>query len=134
MTKLFIILSFLFISLSAIAQKEEEEGVFVVVETPPAFIGGNDSLKRFIFKNMIWPKEALENKILGRVAANFIVEKDGTITHPTISSRRLCNGCDEEALRLITIMPKWKPGEQSRWKMRVRYRIPISFNPDDYEK
>lgn len=132
MTKAFLILGYLFISFSTIAQQEEM--VFSVVETPPVFIGGNDALKRFIIKHMIWPKEALENKILGTVSANFIVEKDGTITQPAIDSPRLCNGCDEEVLRLLSIMPKWKPGEQSRRKVRVRYQIPISFNPADYQK
>lgn len=130
MNKILISIGLVFVSIYCFGQTES---AFLVVETPPQFIGGSDSLKRFINKHIIWPKEVIEKKLSGRVIVSFIVEKDGSITNPELRSPRLCVGCDEEVLRVIPLMPKWKPGQQSGKIIRVKYMLPIVFNPDYYK-
>ena len=104
----------------------DDNDVFMVVENAPEFPGGTNALLEYLRKNMIYPDSCLENNIQGRVIITFIVEKDGSITEPVVvkSVNRLF---DAEALRLVSNMPKWKPGKQKGEVCRVKYSIPINF-------
>ena len=108
----------------------EEEWMGLVVETPPEFPGGEDALYEFLAKNIKYPQYAKDNKIQGRVFVQFVVEKDGTITNPKVI-RDIGGGCGEEALRVVKMMPKWEPGEQSGVKIRTQFNLPITFSLDD---
>lgn len=116
----------LLFSLAGWAQQPEKETVFMFVEEPPQFIGGNDSLIRFIKHHLQYPAAAREAKIKGVVLLRFIIEADGRVTNAEIT-RGLGYGCDEEALRVVNEFPKWKPGRQSGKNMRVCYVLPIRF-------
>lgn len=120
------LLTLLFFSLSGWAQQTEKEMVFVLVEEPPQFMGGQDSLMRFIKSHLKYPAAAREAKIKGVVHLRFIIEADGRITNAEIT-RGLGYGCDEEALRVVNEFPKWKPGRQSGKNLRVQYFLPIRF-------
>jgi len=100
--------------------------VFMIVEDAPEFPGGINAMMEYLRKNMIYPDSCRENNIQGRVIVTFIVEKDGSITAPVVvkSVNRLL---DAEALRLVSKMPKWKPGRQNGEVHRVKYSIPINF-------
>jgi protein TonB len=108
------------------AQQTEKEIVFTVVEEPPQFMGGQDSLNRFIKYHLKYPAAARKTQIKGVVHLKFIVEADGHITNTEII-RGLGFGCDEEALRVVNKFPKWKPGRQSGKNLRVQYFLPIRF-------
>ena len=108
----------------------EEEWMGLVVETPPEFPGGEDALYEFLAKNIKFPQYAKDNKIQGRVFVQFVVEKDGTITNPKVI-RDIGGGCGEEALRVVKMMPKWKPGEQSGKQIRTQFNLPILFKLED---
>jgi protein TonB len=66
----------------------------------------------------------------GTVYTSFIVEKDGSISNVKIL-RGIGNGCDEETLRIIKAMPKWKPGKQMNTIVRVQVKIPVRFILDN---
>ncbi len=117
----------LFLPLAGLAQQTEKGMVFILVEEPPEFMGGQDSLNRFIKYHLKYPAAAREAKIKGVVHLKFIVEADGHITNVEIT-RGLGYGCDEEALRVVNEFPKWKPGRQSGKNMRVGYFLPIRFS------
>ena len=107
-------------------QMPDENEVSMVVEDAPEFPGGTNALLEYLRKNMIYPDSCRDNNIQGRVIVTFIVEKDGSITGPVVvkSVNRLF---DAEALRLVSKMPKWKPGRQKGEVCRVKYSIPVNF-------
>ena len=104
---------------------EESELIFVY-EDMPEFPGGMDSLRSYLQENIHYPQEAIDSGIEGRVFVNFVVEEDGSITSAKVM-RGLGYGCDEEAIRLVSNMPKWKPGTQREVPVRVSYNLPIKF-------
>ena len=80
----------------------------------------------FLGKNIKYPALAKESGIQGRVFINFVVEIDGSITDVKVL-RGIGGGCDEEAVRVVESMPKWKPGKQRGKPVRVSYNLPVKF-------
>lgn len=109
---------------------EEEEiveaEVFKVVEEMPEFPGGAAKLIEYIGKNVKYPMMARESDIQGKVYVQFVVEPDGSISKVQLL-RGIGGGCDEEAMRVIQSMPKWKPGKQRGAPVRVQYMVPVIF-------
>ena len=105
---------------------EDGELFGCIVETMPSFRGGQQKLFEFIGNNVVYPKEAIDAGIEGRVFVEFYIEKDGTVTDGKVL-KGIGYGCDEEALRVIGLMPKWSPGMQRGKAVRVRYTLPINF-------
>ena len=105
---------------------EDGELFGCIVETMPSFRGGEQKLFEFIGNNVVYPQEAKEAGIEGQVFVEFYIEKDGTVTDGKVL-KGIGYGCDEEALRVIGLMPKWYPGKQRGKAVRVRYTLPINF-------
>lgn len=93
------------------------------------FPGGLKALSKFVKENLRYPDEAKENQVSGVVFVSFIVAADGTITDVTVA-KGIGSGCDEEAVRVVKSMPKWKPGRQSGKNLPVRMSLPIRFTPE----
>ena len=108
------------------AKEINERRVFDVVEDMPAFPGGQEALFKFINEKLRYPKEAEEHGIQGRVICNFVVEKDGSITDVKVQ-KSVHPLLDKEAVRVLSLMPKWKPGYQNKNPMRVKYTVPVTF-------
>ncbi|MEJ2595383.1 MAG: energy transducer TonB, partial [bacterium] len=87
-----------------------EEEIFTVVESMPEFPGGMGELMKYLATNIKYPPLAKESGIQGRVFINFVVEPDGAISNVKVL-RGIGGGCDEEAVRVVESMPKWKPGK-----------------------
>jgi protein TonB len=100
---------------------------FTFVEQMPEFPGGEDALIRYLQKNIRYPSYAAENEIEGSVQVEFIVNEDGSIQNTKVV-KGIKGGCDEEALRLVKSMPKWKPGKQGGHSVRSYYTVFIPFN------
>ncbi len=109
--------------------KVEEEKTFLSVETMPEFAGGNAALSKFLQKNLRYPRNASEVGIGGKVYVQFVVGKDGNISSIDIL-KGLGFGCDEEAQRVIKLMPRWNPGKQSGRNVSVKFTLPIVFQLD----
>jgi len=92
----------------------------------PDFPGGVEELLKFISKNTKYPALALETETEGVVYVNFVVETDGSISNIKIG-RSVGSGCDEEAIRVIKMMPTWNPGKQNGTPRRVSLSMPIRF-------
>ena len=106
--------------------KEEEAKVFDVVEQMPEFPNGQAALLKWIADNIKYPTIAEENGIQGRVVCTFVVERDGSITYVKVA-RSIDPSLDNEAVRVLSQMPKWKPGRQNGKRVRVRYTAPVMF-------
>lgn len=113
-------------SAAAMQRMEQEQEAFDVVENMPEFPGGTTAMMEYIAKNLRYPAKAHQAGIQGRVIASFIVEKDGSISHPGIM-RSVNPDLDAEAIRVLSAMPKWKPGTQRGKEVRVRYTVPVNF-------
>jgi periplasmic protein TonB len=104
----------------------EPEPPLLIVKEMPAFPGGDADMVHFLKNNLTYPLEAKEANITGTVYLGFIVERDGSISGLRIL-RGIGGGCDEEALRVVHMMPKWKPGRQQGHEVRVQFTLPIKF-------
>ena len=111
---------------SVFEEVEEEEEVFMVIEEDPEFPGGTDSLIAFIQRNLHYPDEAKLNKIEGKVFITFIIEVDGSVSNIKVL-RDIGGGCGAEAVRVVKLMPKWKPGRQRGKAVRTQFNLPIHF-------
>ena len=81
-------------------------------------------------KKIKYPQVAKDSKFQGTVYVQFTVDKDGSIINPKVV-RDIGAGCGEEALRVVKMMPKWKPVEQRGVKIRTQFTLPITFELDD---
>ena len=104
----------------------EEEQIFQVVEEMPSFPGGDAECMRFLNKNIKYPTIAQENGIQGRVILQFVVNKDGSIVDVVVA-RSVDPYLDKEAVRVVNMMPKWKPGKQRGKPVRVKFTLPVTF-------
>lgn len=85
---------------------------------------------QFIGANLVYPKEAIEKEIEGTTIVQFVVDVDGSITDVRPVSR-FYPACDDEAVRVISAMPKWNPGMQNGTPVKVYYTIPLKFKLQD---
>lgn len=108
---------------------------FTVVEQMPAFPGGPDSMYKFLAKNIQYPQYEREHNIQGKVFVQFIVDKTGKTRNPKILRGVIGgDGLSKEAIRVVSIMPDWKPGMQNGKTVNVFFNLPISFKLTDPQK
>lgn len=107
-------------------EEEEEAQVFFIVEDMPEFPGGELALRKYIANSIKYPVIAQENGIQGKVYVTFVVDKDGSISDARVA-RGVDPSIDKEALRVVNLLPKWKPGKQRGKAVRVSYTVPINF-------
>ena len=113
---------------------DPDNPVFEVVETMPEYPnGGMPGMMEFLSKNIRYPVNAQKNGTQGRVTVQFIVNTDGSISNIGIL-RRVDPELDGEAVRVISAMPKWKPGMQKGKPVRVKYTVPVMFRLNDEKK
>jgi protein TonB len=100
--------------------------VFVVVEEMPQFPGGETALMKFITDNIRYPKAAKDKGIQGRVMIRFVVTANGNIDRVEVL-KGVDPLLDQEAIRVIKMMPQWTPGRQGGKVVNVWYTIPVTF-------
>jgi protein TonB len=115
-----------YVPVAVVEEEPDEVTIFEVVENMPEFPGGMAALMQFLSKNIKYPTIAQENGTQGKVSVQFVVNRDGTVVDPVIV-RSVDPYLDKEALRVISQMPKWKPGMQRGKAVRVKYTVPVSF-------
>ncbi|HET6557717.1 MAG TPA: TonB family protein [Prolixibacteraceae bacterium] len=106
---------------------ESGDKIYTSVDESPQFRGGPMALRNYITSHLTYPAKAQQSGIQGKVFVSFVVNKDGKVSdahvvqgvHPLL---------DEEALRVVNDMPKWKPGKMDEKPVRVAYTMPIGFN------
>ena len=108
------------------SSKSDEGEIFVVVERTPEFPGGMDELMKFLQRNVRYPAAAQQAGIQGKVEVEFTVKKDGSVSDVKVI-RSVNPELDAEAVRVISAMPKWKPGEQRGTPVDARFEMPIVF-------
>lgn len=113
-------------SLAEVVQREIAEGEFVL----PSFPGGLDSMLVYIDKNLQYPEKAIAEKIEGQVVCGFLVEKDGSISMVDVL-QSVSKELDNEAVRLISNMPRWQPAHRGNENVAMLMSHPIMFQLPD---
>ncbi len=108
-------------------QADENNDVFTVVEDMPEFPGGEMAMRKFIAENVRYPEDAKDNNAQGTAYVKFIVDKTGKVTEPSIVRGTGNESLDEEAIRVVSLMPDFKPGRQRGENVAVSFVVPIKF-------
>ena len=114
---------------AAVEEEEvEEEAIpFALVEQKPRFQGGDaNTFSAWVNKNLQYPEIAKENGVQGRVTLQFTVNTDGSVSDVKVL-RGVDSSLDKEAVRIVSMSPKWEPGKQRERPVKVVYNFPVVF-------
>ncbi|KAF0128998.1 MAG: TonB [Bacteroidetes bacterium] len=112
--------------LATVTSDSITDEVFTVVETMPEFPGGGEAMIKFMVSNIRYPESARKDTVQGKVFVNFIVDKNGKVSNVKVI-RGIGHGCDEEAARVVAMMPDWTPGQQRGKNVNVSFNLPVTF-------
>lgn len=98
----------------------------MVIEIAPEFPGGREKMVEFLQKNLKYPRKAREEEIEGVVVVKFVIKPDGSVADIEVQ-KGVDPLLDQEAVRVISLMPKWIPGERNATKVDVTYSMPVIF-------
>ena len=93
----------------------------------PYYPNGNNGIRKHVIKYFKVPEYAFKNKISGRILVSFKINKNGEISDINVT-KKLCEPCDKEAIRVVKLLKKWKPGVMRGQKVKVGYTLPIKYN------
>jgi len=110
----------------SIIQQNKHSDNYEVVEQMPEFPGGERALMDFIGSNLKYPLEAQKSGIQGTVLIRFVISKTGKVTKVEVL-RSVFSALDDEAVRVVKLLPDWIPGEQKGQKVNVYFTLPIRF-------
>ena len=130
MKKLLLLLAFFSFQF---IKAQTSDSIYVQVQVAPEYLGGENAMYEFISKNVNYPVKEKENGITGRVVVRFAVIQDGSINNIEILTKTP-EGFNQEVIRVIKLMPKWKPGMQDGRVVPVYFTLPVVFQLDDNTK
>ncbi len=107
---------------------KDAEGYYYYPTVKPGFPGGEKALDAYLEKNLKYPAAALDNGIEGTVLVRFAVDETGKVYPPKVISNPLGRGLEEEALKVVSGMPAWKPGTIDGKNVKSRFTLPIKFD------
>lgn len=95
-------------------------------EQLPQFPGGDTELMSFVAQNLVYPEQAIKDKVQGRVIVEMVIETTGEVVDVKIL-RSVSPECDAEVLRIVRLMPKWTPGYKDGEPVRTTFVLPVIF-------
>lgn len=114
--------------LGVIDGNDDDKVFFGGIEIEPEFIGGELALMKFLKENLEFPYLAKKDDVSSRVSLEFIIEKDGSLSNiKVLKCTEPGYGFEDESIRVLGIMPNWKPGKQNGYPVRTRFIIPITY-------
>jgi protein TonB len=105
------------------------DSVFINPEVRPQFVGGDKAFSAYLSKSIRYPQLALQRRVSGKVYVNFVLSAQGKVTDAHVISGP-GSGLNDEALRLVWMMPPWEPAKVNGQPVRVACTIPIAFTAD----
>lgn len=113
-----------------VEEEAEEEEIFLVIQESAEFPGGINKMYDFIRQNLKYPQVSRDNGSQGKVILKFEVLKDGRIDNITILKSSGDSFLDQEAIRVVKCMPKWKPAMQNGRSVATWFMLPLNFSLD----
>jgi protein TonB len=104
----------------------DDTGIYTTIDVYPRFPGGDQARFAFLRSQVRYPEAAIKAGVQGVVVVVFVIEKDGSVSNVDVS-KPIGGGCDEEAIRVVKLMPRWDPGKRSGKAVRVLVKMPIVF-------
>ncbi|MBS1607067.1 MAG: energy transducer TonB [Bacteroidetes bacterium] len=112
---------------STVRIEKDREGVYTRAEAMPEFPGGQTALDNYVNNNIEYPQQAIDNNTSGTIKVSFVVDEQGKVQDAHVIGAPLGNGLDEQALRVVSNMPTWKPGKVKGKNVKTRLELPIAF-------
>ena len=109
-----------------LTRETTEEVILTDIDTLPEFQGGRSALIRYIHSNLKYPSVAQKQRIKGNVVCSFIINEDGSVSDVKLE-KSVYIFLDDEALRVLRTMPKWKPGKKDGKSIKVKCYVPVVF-------
>ena len=105
----------------------DKQGYYNRAEVAPAYTGGQSALETYINDNIQYPANAIDNGIEGVVNVQFAVDDKGNVSNVSTVGPKLGYGLEEEAIRVVSKMPKWTPGQVKKKNVKVWRTLPINY-------
>ncbi|MBC7586972.1 MAG: energy transducer TonB [Chitinophagaceae bacterium] len=109
------------------AMEADKEGIYNRADVMPSFPGGEKALIKFLEDNIQYPQAAIDEGVEGSIKVSFAVDEAGKVYTPMIKSEKMGYGLEEEAMRVISKMPKWNPGSIKGKNVKTRFEVPITY-------
>ncbi|HMK25966.1 MAG TPA: energy transducer TonB [Chitinophagaceae bacterium] len=105
----------------------DKSGYYNYTDVAPLYVGGQGAIESYITNNLQYPQEAIDNNIEGTVQVQFGIDENGKITDVTTLGTKLGYGLEEEAIKVVSNMPKWNPGKVKDKNVKTRMILPITY-------
>ena len=112
-------------------KKPDKDGVYEMTDTRPIYPGGQEALENYVNNNVEYQQPAIDDNTEGTVNVQFVVDEDGNVTNAKAIGKELGNGLDQEAVRVISNMPKWTPGKVKGKNVKTRVVLPITYKIEE---
>jgi len=106
---------------------KDKDGVYSRTDVAPAFAGGESALENYIGTTIEYPQEAIDNNVEGKVNVRFAVDEKGNISNVSTVGNKLGHGLEEEAIKVVSGMPKWRPGQVKGKNVKTWRILPINY-------
>lgn len=106
---------------------KDKMGIYTRTEVAPAYAGGQSGLENYIVNNLQYPQDAIDNNVEGTVRVQFAVDEKGNVTNVSTLGNKLGYGLEEEAIKVVSNMPKWTPGQVKGKNVKTWRTLPISY-------
>lgn len=116
---------------SKVKMEKDKQGYYNRTELAPAFQGGDAGIENFITNNIEYPQDAIDNNVEGTVTVQFGVDENGNVSNVSTIGNKIGYGLEEEAIRVVNKMPKWKPGQVKGKNVKVWRTLPINYRLEE---
>ena len=107
--------------------EKDKMGVYTRAEVMPVYAGNDQALSDYISTNIVYPDQAVENSVEGTVKVQFVVDENGAISDVQTVGNKLGYGLEEEAVNVVSKLPKWTPGKVKGKNVKTRLSVPITY-------
>jgi TonB family protein len=111
--------------------KPDKDGIYEMTDTRPAYPGGQEALENYVNNNIEYQQPAIDDNTEGTVNVQFVVDENGNVTNAKEIGKELGNGLDQEAVRVISSMPKWTPGKVKGKNVKTRVVLPVTYKIEE---
>jgi periplasmic protein TonB len=114
-----------------VKMEKDKQGYYNRTEVAPAFDGGDAAIENFVNNNIEYPQDAIDNNVEGTVTVQFGVDENGNVSNVSTVGNKIGYGLEEEAIRVVNKMPKWKPGQVKGKTVKVWRTLPINYRLEE---